>query len=250
MIVPRGWIRNNPGENEPVARVVLRVRSTDDQKETAMTNVSRIVIAVLYVIALIGPAAAGSPEADPDALQILNRMTDYLGGLENFSMHTENSYEDVFDSGQKIQHDFSSSIVISRPDKLFAERTDGEIDQFFTHDGALLSMYESGHDIYATVTAPDNIDDMLAFARDTLDLVPPAGDMVFTNAYELLTASVTSGSVVGKAIIGGVAPRRMCQYGRGLPVRQRLLQAVPAGHHGRLRPGGGTVRIPAGIDTK
>ncbi len=133
-----------------------------------MTNVTRSVIAGLCAVTLVGPvgvASAGTPSADPDALQILKRMTDYLGGLKTFSMHTENSYEDVFDSGQKIQHDFSSSIVISRPDKLFAERTDGEIDQFFTYDGALLSMYESGHDIYATVTAPDNLDDMLVVAQ-------------------------------------------------------------------------------------
>ena len=168
-----------------------------------MTTVTRSAMAVLCAIALVGPAAA-APEANPDALQILKKMTDYLGGLENFSMHTENSFEDVLDSGQKIQFDFSSSIVISRPDKLFVERTDGEVDQFFIYDGEMLSMYESGHDIYAAVTAPNNLDDTLAFARDTLDLVPPAGDMVFTNAYELLTASVTSGFVVGKAIIGGV----------------------------------------------
>lgn len=172
-----------------------------------MTNVTRSVIAGLCVVVLVGiagSAAAGTPDADHDALQILKRMTDYLGGLENFSMHTENSFEDVMDSGQKIQYDFSSSIVISRPDKLFAERTDGQVDQFFTYDGELLSMYESGNDIYASITVPDNLDGMLAFSRDVLDLVPPAGDMVFTNAYELLTAGVTSGFVVGDAIIAGV----------------------------------------------
>lgn len=172
-----------------------------------MMKVNGCAVATLFVLALfsVGPAAsAETPGADADALQLLKKMTDYLGGLQNFSLHTENSYEDVLDSGQKIQHDFSSSIVIKRPDKLFVERTDGEVDQFFVYDGATLSMYESGHDIYAAVTAPDNLDDMLAFARDTLDLVPPAGDMVFTNAYELLTASVTSGVVVGKAVIDGV----------------------------------------------
>jgi len=169
-----------------------------------MKTVTRSAIAVLCVIALAGSAVAGAPDADPDALQILKRMTDYMGSLETFSMHTENSFEDVLVSGQKIQYDFSTSVVISRPDKLFAERTDGAVDQFFVYDGAMLSMYESGHDIFAAVTAPDNLDDMLVFSRDVLDLVPPAGDMVFTNAYELLTAGITSGFVVGEAIIGGV----------------------------------------------
>lgn len=176
-----------------------------------MKTVTRSAIGVAMVLAVIGAAAvataqtpAQTPSADPDALQILKRMTDYMASLEAFSMHTENSYEDVLDSGQKIQYDFSSSVVIKRPDKLFVERTDGVVDQFFIYDGAMLSMYESGNDIYAAVTAPDNLDDMLVFARDMLDLVPPAGDMIFTNAFDLLTASVTSGVVVGEAIIGGV----------------------------------------------
>ncbi len=170
-----------------------------------MTTVTRSAVTVLCAIALVSPVAAGDPEVDPEALQVLKSMTDYLGGLENFAMHTENSYEDVMDSGQKVMYDYSSSVVISRPDKLLAERTDGDVDQILVYDGAMLSIYESGHDIYAAIAAPDNLDDLLHFSRDALDLVPPVGDMVFSNAYELLTAGVTSGFVVGQAVIDGVS---------------------------------------------
>jgi len=169
-----------------------------------MTTVTRSAIAVLCVIALVGPAVAETPDADPDALQILKRMTDYMGSLQTFSMHTENTYEDVLDTGQKVQYNYASSVVISRPDKLRAERMDGQENQVIVYDGEMLSIYERSHDLYAGITAPDNLDDLLHFSRDVLDLVPPAGDMVFTNAYELLSAGLTSGFVVGKAVIGGV----------------------------------------------
>ena len=171
-------------------------------------TVTRNAIAALCVLALVGigtVASAATPNADPDALQLLKRMTDYLGNLENFSMHTENSFEDVFDSGQKIQYDFSSSVVIQRPDKLRAERSDAYVDQLLVYDGDRLSVYEGSEDLFASISAPDNLDDLLHFSRDVLDLVPPAGDMVFTNAYELLTAGLTSGVVVGKAVIGGIS---------------------------------------------
>jgi hypothetical protein len=141
---------------------------------------------------------------DPDALQILKGMTDYLGSLQRFSMHTENTYEDVLATGQKIQFNFSSSIVAQRPDKLRAERSDGQASRLFVYDGETLSMYDGQHGFFSTVAVPDNIDDFLHFARDSLDLVPPAGDMVFSNAFELLTAGMTSGFVVGKAVIGGM----------------------------------------------
>jgi hypothetical protein len=142
---------------------------------------------------------------DPNALHILKGMTNYLGGLQQFGMHTENTYEDVLETGQKIQFGFATDIVVQRPNKMRAERTEGTEQMLYIYDGAELFMHQAQADYFAAVDVPETIDSFLHFARDTLDLVPPAGDMVFTNAFELLTAGVTSGFVVGKTIIGGVS---------------------------------------------
>ncbi len=176
-------------------------------------GVLAVVMAVALGLTVPGIAAAGEAPVtgkwggpiDPDALQILKGMTDYLGSQQTFAMHTENTYEDVLETGQKIQFGFSSSIVVQRPNKLRAERSDGQASRLFIYDGETLAMYDKGHDLFASVTAPDNIDDTLFFARDELDLVPPTGDMIFSNAFELLTASITSGFVVGKTVIDGVS---------------------------------------------
>jgi len=141
---------------------------------------------------------------DPDALQILKGMTDYLGGLQQFSMHTENTFDDVLETGQKIQFGFSANVVVERPNKMRAERTEGMAHMLYLYDGAKFSMFDAGEGFFATVEVPGSIDDFLHFARDTLDLVPPAGDMVFANAFELLTAGITSGFVVGETMVGGV----------------------------------------------
>ena len=179
------------------------------------TRLAALVVATAVALGSpgLGTARAGEvPETgtwqgaiDPDALQILKRMTDHLGSLQRFSLHTENTYDDVLETGQKIQSQFSSSIVVQRPDKLRADRTDGVTHRIFVYDGTTLSVHDDLNSAYATVAAPDNLDDLLHFARDALDLVPPAGDMVFSNAFELLTAGITSGNVIGKAFIGGVS---------------------------------------------
>jgi len=141
---------------------------------------------------------------DPDALQILKGMTDYLGDLQEFTLHTENTYEDVLATGQKIQFGFSTDIVVRRPNKIRAERIEGTAQELLIYDGANLFMREAKGEFFAVVDVPDNIDDFLHFARDELDLVPPAGDMVFSNAFELLTAGMTSGFVVGEEYVGGI----------------------------------------------
>jgi hypothetical protein len=170
------------------------------------------VLAVLGTLALplAVPTEVGAqaPAVDPEATRLFQRMTDYLGSLDRFSLHTGNTIEDVLESGQKIQYDFVTSVVVQRPDKLRAERTGDLIDQVVVYDGKTLTIYEAGKSYYAVADAPDNIDDVLHFARDTLDLVPPSGDLIYTNSFELLTDPVTSGMVVGKSVIDGV----MCDH--------------------------------------
>lgn len=184
------------------------VRGTPWVKTVTYFGVSALTLAVVLGstagISSAGGIGKWDGPIDPDALQILKGMTDYLGSQQQFSMHTENSYEDVLETGQKIQFQFSSNIVAQRPNKLRAERSDGLVRQLFIYDGTKLSMHDDQHDFFSIVGVPNTIDSFLHFARDTLDIVPPAGDMVFSNAFELLTAGVTSGFVVGEAVIGGV----------------------------------------------
>jgi hypothetical protein len=45
---------------------------------------------------------------------------------------------------------------------------------------------------------------MLDFARSTLDIVAPAGDLLYANAYDILMDGVTQSLVVGKSVIEGV----------------------------------------------
>jgi hypothetical protein len=170
------------------------------------TPAVRAAAGLLMVAAVaIGAAApAQSAGVDPEALRLLRRMTDYLAALEQFSVDTQNMLEEVLESGQKIQHDVSASTMVKRPNKLRAERKGDLVSQVLFYDGRTLTIYNPTDDYYATVAAPGTLDATLRFAHDSLDIVAPAGDLVYRNAFDLLTANVTSGMVVGKSAIGGV----------------------------------------------
>ena len=162
------------------------------------------LVASMAALLGTGAARADTTAIEPEAKQILKRMTDYLAGLESFSLSTDNMIEEVLDTGQKLQYDFAADIKIQRPDRLRADRSGDMLEQHFIYNGESLMIYNPRDGVFAQTAAPDNLDDLLHFARDTLDIVPPTGDMVFTNAYELLMAPVTSGGVVGKSMVGGV----------------------------------------------
>ncbi|MCC6609072.1 MAG: DUF2092 domain-containing protein [Burkholderiales bacterium] len=164
---------------------------------------ARLVVALLAFGGLPAGALAQPAGIDPQALAILKKSTDYVAGLEAFSVDTTSTIEVVLTSGQKIQFDHAAVALVQRPDKLVARRQGDLVNQTFYYDGKHLTLYNPGEKYYATVAAPDTLEGALDFARERLDIIAPASDLFYRNAYELLTADIKSGFVVGKAVVGG-----------------------------------------------
>jgi len=175
---------------------------TSNPKHNTHPLMAAAMVAAIAVAAVFPAQATG---VDPAATQILKRMTDYLVGLQQFSVHTQNTLEDVLDSGQRVDLDVSASVVVSRPNRLSAERKGELFDQVFYYDGKELTLYNPSDKVYATVTAPGTIEGMLNFVRESLGLLVPASDLVYRDAYALLMEDVSSAIVVGKAVIDGVS---------------------------------------------
>jgi hypothetical protein len=169
---------------------------------------SRLVaLTVPIVLGVAGwPGAGHAQEAgvDPKAVAILKRSTDYLAGLKQFSVDTQSSIEAVLTSGQKLQFDNAATATVQRPNKLVARRKGDLVNQVFYYDGKTLSLSNPDQKVYASVAAPGALEEMLDFARGTLDVIAPAGDLLYKNAFELLTKDAKSGFIVGKGVVGGV----------------------------------------------
>ena len=162
------------------------------------------VLGALALAAGSPVVAAQSSAVDPAATRILERMTDYLGSLKNFSVHTQVTIEDLTDRDHRIDLDVSARMVIDRPNRIRAERRGEPVDQTFFYDGQSLTLFNPGENAYATEPAPEKIEDLLDYARDSLGLIVPAADLVYRNAYELLMQDVNYAAVIGKTVIGGV----------------------------------------------
>jgi hypothetical protein len=147
---------------------------------------------------------AQATAVDPAVTQILQRMTEYLGSLRQFSVHTQNTLEDELDSGHRIDYDISAKVIINRLNELYAERRGDLVDQIFYYDGKALTLYNPADKVYATESAPGTIEEMLDFARESLGLMIPAADLIYRNAFPLLMQDVTLAMMVGKAVIGGI----------------------------------------------
>jgi hypothetical protein len=150
------------------------------------------------------PAQAQPAGMAPEAQRLLEASTDFLAKQQQFSADTRITLEVVLKSGQKIEFNHTARQSVQRPNKLRAERTGDLVLQVFVYDGKSLTLHNPQDKVYAQVAAPDTLESMLEFARTKLDIVAPASDLLYKNAYDILMDGVTDGFVVGKAVIEGV----------------------------------------------
>ena len=151
-----------------------------------------------------GVSVAQPAGIDPQATRLLRKATDFLAGQQKFTVETRNTLEVVLADGQKIQFGNSARQSVQRPDRLRAERTGDLVNQVFYFDGKTLTLFNPADKVYAKVAAPATIEAMLDFARTQLDIIAPASDLNYHNAYDILMTDVTQGFIVGKGVVEGV----------------------------------------------
>jgi hypothetical protein len=167
---------------------------------------------IVSVVALAMLVLAGWPQSghsqpagiDPQAEKILGRMSDYLAGRQQFTLKAESTLEAVLTSGQKIQFDSPATLEVSRPNKLRGHRKGDIVNQEFFYDGKTLTLFSPRENVYATTAAPPTIDETLDFAREKLDIIAPASELLYKNAAEKMLKESSSGFVVGPSVVGSV----------------------------------------------
>jgi len=147
---------------------------------------------------------AQSSGIDPAAQRLLKDSTDFLAAQKQFSLEARNSLEVVLKTGQKIEFNHTASQSVQRPNKLRAERSGDLVRQRFVYDGRTLTVYNPAEQAFAQTAVPDTLEGMLDFARNKLDILAPAGDLIYKDAYDILMDGVTDSFIVGKAVIEGV----------------------------------------------
>lgn len=165
---------------------------------------AKATLATWALIAASGTIGAEDKAIDPDSVYRLQASMDYLASLQTFSLETDSTIEVVLEGGQKIQFDNASSATVKRPNKFYAKRLGDLVDQEFFYDGKVLTLQDSMAGFHASIDAPDTLEGMLDFARDSLDIVAPAGDFIYSNSFDLLMEGVESGFYIGPSFVEGV----------------------------------------------
>jgi hypothetical protein len=180
------------------------MKTEPNSKSVTQSGLTFMTAAVFMSAAFTASAVAQTSAVDPAATEILKRMTDYVGGLKQFSVETQTTLEDLIFSGHRVDIDVSAHSIVSRPNRIRAQRTGDLVDQVFYYDGKTLTLHNPGDEVYATVPAPGTIEETLSYVLSELELIIPVSDLLYPDAYSLLMQDVTLAQVVSKTVINGI----------------------------------------------
>jgi hypothetical protein len=163
-------------------------------------------LAGLTAAALIGlTAGASAVRADEaQAKSLLKAMSDYLAAQKALSFDFDSNLDIVTKEGQRLTLASSGSVALNRPDKVRATRSGGFADVEFVFDGKTASILGKNANAYVQVSAAGTIDQVIDTLQNKYNRPMPGADLLLSNVYDEMMASVTDVKDLGSGVVGGV----------------------------------------------
>jgi hypothetical protein len=181
--------------------------SRSEREEKTLSDRFKVTTCTLGALAFLATVApvleAQTPGVDQEAVEVLRRTMDHLGGLESFSAHVWNLREDVHESGQRVDLESSGDVLVVRPNKLRGVRHVGPVDEILYYDGSRVTLYNEVEQVYMTLAAPATIEEMFLFLYAFVEIYP-VSDLIWKDAFPYLMEGVDLATVVGTEVVGGV----------------------------------------------
>jgi hypothetical protein len=147
--------------------------------------------------ALPQPTPSARPNIDPQAVAILQRACHELADHNAFTFHAEVMFDQVLQSGVKLQFASALDYAVQRPNELAVDYVSDLGGKRLWYDGKTVTLFDLPHKVYASVPAPGSIDQMMDHMTEAYHLSLPLGDMASGRACEKIDKQVNFGTWVG-----------------------------------------------------
>ncbi len=181
-----------------------------------LKKVSLILFAILLVNVFVGNisitntlndvayAQETNPNIDPQASEILQNMSYFLGSKNQYTFKAEIMFDQLINSNRKIQYSAEEKVYMKKNGNLTIEYVSdlGGYKLWFEEGKA--TILELPTNLFSIATLPATIDQALKKLKEKYNFTPALSDLLFINTYRVLTAKVQSGGYFGTSKVYGV----------------------------------------------
>ena len=163
-----------------------------------------LALGMVVSIGAIALPPAQAQDLDPNATEVLQFMSDYLAGMDSFSVNADVDFEVIARTGQKLQLSSYASVLLDRPNGLYIRRQGPLADAEIFFNGNQLTLFGRRVNAYAQQALTGTVDDAILAVEAQTGIPFPGADLLFANPYAVLSEGVESSTYVGTAYIDGV----------------------------------------------
>ena len=148
--------------------------------------------------------AVAMDDANSKAIQVLRKMSEYQETVTNFRLMTDETHDNLIESGERVQLTNTRRLFVSKPDKVRAETQGDGINRQFWYDGKTVSVYSAVLNSFATVDAPNTLPEMVTTMATEYGFSFPLADVLFSDVFYALSSEITTADYVGEHRVGNV----------------------------------------------
>lgn len=163
------------------------------------------LIAFVFTLSLAAPSKAQNenPNIDPQAAEILQNMSYFLGSKQEYTFKADAMFDTIITGERKIMYSASETVFIQKPDKFTIE--------YVTDIGGYKIWYNAGQatilslptNDFTLTTLPGNIDAALRKLLEQYNFSPALSEFLFINTFKEMTQNVTAGAYFGTSNVFG-----------------------------------------------
>ena len=150
------------------------------------------------------PQAEKATAPEPDPLQVLQKMCDFLKSQQQFTYKAEVADDQVYEGGKKLQYEIDMETFVRRPDRLRVNAEGDLVDKQFYFDGKTITLYDKNDNVYGTLEVPPDIESALEKANKEFGVRVALTDLASPNLWELLNKRIKHSLYVGLPKVRGV----------------------------------------------
>lgn len=167
-----------------------------------------VVVSVTASIAMAVPQDAAAQAVEPEPIdarsrEVLDAMSRFIDGLDQFSFTARVQYDRTAQSGQLVEVHEQHDVAVQRPGRLRATVLGEEgVRAVLLNDGTL-TVVDPLTQQYFQADAPGTVEDAVDVMVVDLGLSLPNADFLYTNSAAILTADATSSEYLGVVLFDG-----------------------------------------------
>ena len=141
----------------------------------------------------------------PEGREVIQRMVDFMNGMQEVAVEARVTYESVQASGQKLQFEMLQRIAMRKPGQIFwvTLRDDATVDTAW-YDNGRFSMIRQPANVWGEIRIPGGIATMVQALVADYEIIVPFPDILSGDPEDLwLGADVTSIAYIGEAWVDG-----------------------------------------------